>query len=266
MYKQYSSRLSGGNEDERIVDYWSHLWADNSVEQSINNLEGSEIWQIFGKHVVTDEPIIEAGCGRGQWVALLHKKGCNAVGVDIVEQPLKIAMQIHPELKLQHADVRKLPFDDSAFGVYMSLGVIEHFENGPEPVLDEARRVLRPGGILAISVPQHTPVTQLAARMRQKREGSEHFYQYLYTRRELRTLLESNGFTVIEQQSFGSTTTVRNMYPELYAKTEKSWRTSRGLDMAMVIASKVVIRVLPRVLSRGLLGHSQAIIARLNET
>jgi len=47
----------------------------------------------------------------------------------------------------------RLPLDDESFDVAIILAVIEHFPGSPKKVLEEAKRVLKPGGILVIEVP-----------------------------------------------------------------------------------------------------------------
>ena len=46
-----------------------------------------------------------------------------------------------------------LPLEDESFDMVMILAVIEHFPGSPKKILEEAKRVLKPGGVLAIEVP-----------------------------------------------------------------------------------------------------------------
>jgi ubiquinone/menaquinone biosynthesis C-methylase UbiE len=50
-------------------------------------------------------------------------------------------------------DVTKLPYNDNSISGYLSFGVIEHFIEGLQKALNEAFRVLRPGGIAIITTP-----------------------------------------------------------------------------------------------------------------
>ncbi|MBM3499272.1 MAG: methyltransferase domain-containing protein, partial [Armatimonadetes bacterium] len=63
------------------------------------------------------------------------------------------AKQRLPEARLVQGDVRRLPFADNSFDACLSFGVIEHFPEGPDATLAEARRVLAPGGKVILSVP-----------------------------------------------------------------------------------------------------------------
>ena len=91
---------------------------------------------------------------------------------------------------------------DGAAAAYLSLGVVEHDVAGPERLLAEARRVLAPRGRLVLSVPYLNGVRRLfrAALLRRQRAvraaGGE-FYQYAFTRPEVRRFLDRAGFDVL---------------------------------------------------------------------
>ena len=50
-------------------------------------------------------------------------------------------------------DILDLKYPDAHFDAYISQGVIEHFEEGPQQALNEAWRVLKPDGLAFITVP-----------------------------------------------------------------------------------------------------------------
>jgi SAM-dependent methyltransferase len=56
------------------------------------------------------------------------------------------------DIDLQRGDLR-LPFDDDSVDLVTLLAVIEHFPNSPRLVLEEARRILKPGGLFIVDTP-----------------------------------------------------------------------------------------------------------------
>jgi SAM-dependent methyltransferase len=56
------------------------------------------------------------------------------------------------DVDLQAAGLR-LPFDDGSVDLVTLLAVIEHFPNSPRLVLEEAHRILKPGGLFIVDTP-----------------------------------------------------------------------------------------------------------------
>jgi SAM-dependent methyltransferase len=65
----------------------------------------------------------------------------------------KRILEYDPTMPVSVGDVECLNYPDNYFDIYFSGGVIEHFEEGPLRVLQEAHRVLKPDGILILTVP-----------------------------------------------------------------------------------------------------------------
>ena len=68
------------------------------------------------------------------------------------------------------ADMTDLPFADDTFDAVVAGEVIEHIENDGL-ALSEAARVLRPGGVLALSVPAHPGVVRRERPLGRTREA-----------------------------------------------------------------------------------------------
>ena len=104
--------------------------------------------RITARYLPPGSRVLEGGCGRANKVKALADAGFAAVGVDYAAESVELARQVYPGLDIQVGDVRMLPFPDGAFDGYWSIGVIEHFWAGYDDILREARRVLKPGGVL----------------------------------------------------------------------------------------------------------------------
>ncbi len=101
---------------------------------------------------------LEAGCGSSI-DAHIVAEGMDAeiYGIDISRKALDIARNVsqHFDRKVTLAlgDVLNLEFEKNSFDVVFSQGLIEHFKK-PLDALEEQVRVLRPGGVLIVNVPQ----------------------------------------------------------------------------------------------------------------
>lgn len=106
----------------------------------------------FDRFIPKGSSILEGGCGLGQYVKYYSDMGFSITGIDFSEKLIKKAREINKKSVFKVADVKKLPFEDSSFDVYILNGVLEHLENGPAEPLKEACRVLKKGGILLITL------------------------------------------------------------------------------------------------------------------
>ncbi len=105
--------------------------------------------------------ILESGCGSGRWLAFFERLGHRPVGVDDSPGPLAVARRHAPRLALVRGDAVAAPFRTASFDVVFSSYVAEHFEDGPDALLREARRLLVPGGVLLLIVPYASPFRRL---------------------------------------------------------------------------------------------------------
>jgi 2-polyprenyl-6-hydroxyphenyl methylase/3-demethylubiquinone-9 3-methyltransferase len=102
------------------------------------------------------ERIFDCGCGLGWTLKVLDELyDCKLSGIDNDLERLRIARaEIGPGAAIAAADVLHLPFPDAAFDKVILSEVLEHVPADLESLL-EVRRVVRPGGLIAITVPNH---------------------------------------------------------------------------------------------------------------
>jgi len=97
----------------------------------------------------TPRAVLEVGCGTGHWLELLTAQGHFVHGVDRAPGMLARAREKLPEALLTLAAAEALPFHSGVFDRLLIINALHHFTQ-PAHALEEARRVLTPGGKLMI--------------------------------------------------------------------------------------------------------------------
>lgn len=141
-----------------------------------------------------EAPIVDIGCGRGEWLELMKENGLAAYGIDV--NCMMVARTVSLGLDARNADLiehlRSLA--DQSRSAVTAFHIVEHL---PFSVLidflDEALRVLESGGILILETPNPENM----------RVGATTFYCDPTHRNPippdpLRTIVEHRGFTDTE--------------------------------------------------------------------
>jgi len=102
---------------------------------------------LAGKHV------LEIGCGLGSIAQVFANHGALYTGVDLTERSIQLCSLRFRLSQLKghfvQTNAEKLPFPDNSFDYVWSWGVIHHTP-GTKEVIREIKRVLKPGGRLAV--------------------------------------------------------------------------------------------------------------------
>jgi SAM-dependent methyltransferase len=164
---------------------------------------------------------------------------------------------ILPDLPIQVGDVTSLEVPDSAYGGYISLGVVEHRRAGPEPFLREAHRVLDHGGVMLISVPHFHALRRAKASLglyQGNLQGLD-FYQYAFTPSEFTTIVGRCGFEILETFSYNAHKGIKDEIPFLRRRLRKH-------DMIGKLLWKALTAVTYPSLVESNFGHMLMVAAR----
>ena len=160
----------------------------------------SLIKELEGKNFKT---LLDVGCGNGTFLSMvLNKFDVEVSGIDISPGMIEKSKELLDDrADLKVGDSEHLPWNNRYFDVVTCIASFHHYP-GPELVLKEMERVLRPGGILMIADP-FTPnnLFRLFANILMKFSKSGDVR--IYSQKEMRELLEKCGFTLIKWKTKG---------------------------------------------------------------
>lgn len=201
--------------------------SDGSLARQVEHMTRKEAdmafkrraWTLFEWLGETDgQTILDCGCGRGFYLKMLRHASATSrlLGIDL-ELPLLVKARRNvghlPGVLPANASVYSLPYADATFDAVILSEVLEHVERDVE-ALAELRRVLKPGGVLLITVPHADypfwwdPINKTLERLFKTHIGRGPLagiwanHVRLYTPAQLRAAALEAGFRVEAERAF----------------------------------------------------------------
>lgn len=173
--------------------------------------EGEGVWnghylEAINKHSNGKGRMLEIGFGNASFLKLAHDNGWEVHGTDMGESLVRYASE---DLKLPNiklGSIEELSYPENFFDVVTGFNFIEHVPN-PRNTLEEIRRILRPGGVIALMCPN---IAGIYHRVMPEILGDDDplkiswvppYHLSYFDKNSFKTLLEDVGFTVVEDES-----------------------------------------------------------------
>jgi SAM-dependent methyltransferase len=161
--------------------------------------------------------ILDMPCGRGFYLNMLrYASDCKLVGAELdwdVLQKAKANVGHLPDITLNNVNIYAMPYPDDTFDGAILSEILEHIERDVDG-LREVYRVLKPGGVVAITVPNADypfwwdPINKTLELLFKTHISNGMFagiwanHVRLYRREQLRAAVEAAGFIVEEERAF----------------------------------------------------------------
>jgi SAM-dependent methyltransferase len=174
-----------------------------------------KLGELISRRFAQPGRILDIGCSRGWFLDVM--KGWECYGSEIVPADAEAARVRYGE-RIVRGSFEAYPLRDSYFDVITLQDVFDHFRD-PLPALEKCRRMLKPGGLIAIKV--HNISCWYA-----KLTGANFYavvppsHLFYYDRQTLSLALEKSGFSVVDTRYIGNLLKVKTVF----------WRLSRGGD------------------------------------
>ena len=182
---------------------WTQNWESLEVVEVLEIFEYTRVkrlLEIFRSILPREGKILEGGCGLGPWVIKLSELDYDSVSINKIRE-------YAPKIHLEACNVEDMPFDDETFDAYMSLGVLEHFCDGPGKAIREANRILKTGGIFLVMLPYLNILERIKLPLKKMKKSDllrrvlgkprkTFYYECYFGLKEISDLLEFGGFKV----------------------------------------------------------------------
>ncbi len=196
--------------DLKTIDYMTRNEADMAFKRRVRTI--FEWVEPQDNHLILDMP-----CGRGFYLNMFrYVSRCRLIGGDLDWDVLLKAQRNlagQPDMMLNHTSIYALPYAADTFDAVILSEVLEHLDDDLAG-LREALRVLKPGGVVAITVPNANypfwwdPINKTLETLfgthiqRGPLAGLWANHVRLYTAEQLRSVVLDAGFAIEEERAF----------------------------------------------------------------
>jgi ubiquinone/menaquinone biosynthesis C-methylase UbiE len=144
----------------KIRDFYAMEMEAHRLEQEPFKLEGIRTKEIIERYVKNRKlEILDVGGGAGYYSFWLQENGQNVTLVDLSPKNIELVKKYSEAAgvalkKFETGDAVSLNFPDAQFDLVLLLGPLYHLTDREERIkaLSEAKRVLKPGGILLAAI------------------------------------------------------------------------------------------------------------------
>jgi len=195
------------NEIDGLMKYYNEEYAPSNISSvdfggdrpgsgnSFSIQRYDQLYKLIQPHLDKKFRILDGGSALGGFLEYLSERGFkNLFGIDISRKYVKAVKNRGP-FKIKLGSVESIPFKASSFDFLVIDQVLEHLVN-PTIAFKEAERVLSPGGLLCVSIPDAS------------KYANEYFFDFFwFLMREhiqhfdiehLKILAEKNGFELVD--------------------------------------------------------------------
>ena len=142
-------RLEQENHNTR--EYYNEVLLNHFNETGLDYSDIGIKWELL--RIYPGGKLLDIGCGVSPLCNEAHTKdNAEVYGIDFADELIEKLKEKYPRIHYSVGDFYHLPFEDNFFDTVILGEVIEHAEE-PKKVIDEAFRVLKKGGFLALSTP-----------------------------------------------------------------------------------------------------------------
>ncbi len=159
-------------------------------ENYLNSFEQGELIPLLG--ALAGKKVLDVGAGTGRLSLPLANRGADVTALDVSSKMLDLIKKKNVKITTIIGDAEALPFEDNTFDIVTAAFLIVHLKN-PTRFFDEAYRVLKDGGILAV-----TNINQKDPPQVKTKEGKIIIESFYHRPEKIIEILQSLAFSIEE--------------------------------------------------------------------
>ena len=223
----------------------------SAIAVRLTKITGKSKYPIHPKHLLEQNPwftkylekkdtLIDLGAGNGQNTIKAAKLVKKVIAVEVDDRLFKIARlsaKSHKKINIAFRKLdleEKLPYKNNSFTKAIFLDVLEHLSNR-EQVLRELKRILKPGGLLFLGVPNSATSWKKMQRSVGICSFSDPDHKIEFTENLIRKLLSRHKFKIVKLDYGKYDIPIRGLIDIIgvfsinFYKKIHSWRAKKGL-------------------------------------
>lgn len=189
----------------------------------------------YSKYIKKSDMILDLGSGNGQSAIKVSKLCKKVIGLEIDKNLIEVAQKTAEDNKVKNVLFKKANLEEDLnlpsnyFNKVIFLDVLEHLVKR-DKILKEIKRVLKPGGLLFLAVPNSQTSWKKLQRSVGINSYSDPDHKIEFSEKEIKNLLQKYKFSVEELSYSTVDTPLRGLYdvigafsPSIYKKIS-NWR------------------------------------------
>ncbi len=174
------------------VSYYRDVIRAAAFSDEMRSFRIDQFFGFAGKYGLGGKKVIEIGCGKGEYLALMNQSGAEAYGVEHLPESVDYCLRAGFRVSQGFVEDERYMIDGGPFDAFYILNFLEHLPD-PNSLLRGVRCNLSDGGIGLVEVPNFDMIVR--NKLFSEFTSDHLFY---FTKDTLAIVLRLNGFEILE--------------------------------------------------------------------